>query len=153
MDIRNLTPQDANQVATLWLSCTREVASVEPIYTPGISFSQLEEMLRLELQSGARIGWGYFHANELTAYVTCRLEEEAPIFVPRRFVYIIDLDVSAPYRGKGLARQLLQKVEKFAKDQGIHRIELAYAATDARAKQVWEKLGFKPHFVYAHKLL
>lgn len=151
--VRELRPGDTEQVAALWLVCTQEVAEVEPIYTPAITQSELQELLLQDFQSKARFGWGIFNLDTLVAYVTCRLENESRLFVPRQFLYLIDLDVAPAYRGNRLSRCLLAEVERFAKNNGIDRLELAYAAADHRAQAVWERLGFQPHFVHMHRHL
>jgi len=151
--LRELTPADAGSVAALWLVCTREVAETEPIYTPAVTHDELEELLSRELQSGARLGWAAFDGERLAAYVTCRIEQESAAFAPRRFVYIIDLDVAPTYRRKGLSGRLLSQVEGFARSKGIDRLELAFAAADPRARAVWERHGFQSHLVYMHRRL
>lgn len=151
LTIRKMIPNDAEPVAALWLVCTREVAEVEPIYTPAVTHDELRELLSREPKSNARFGWVALDGDTLAGYVTCRIEHESTLFVPRRFIYLIDLDVAPAYRGKRLSRRLLEEVERFAKSNSIDRLELAYAAADPRARAVWERLGFRPHFVYMHR--
>jgi hypothetical protein len=93
----------------LWLACTREVAEVEPIYTPAVTHDELWELLLRELKSNTHFGWVAFDGETLAAYVTCRIEHESDLFVPRRFIYLIDLDVAPAHRGKRLSRRLPEK--------------------------------------------
>ncbi len=89
----------------------------------------------------------------LAGYVTCHIEEELPLFIQRRYLYVIDLDVSPDYRGRGLSHMLMNRVETFARENGINRLELAYVTEESRSQKVWERHGFKPYFVHAFKTL
>jgi GNAT superfamily N-acetyltransferase len=151
LPIRALTSDDAGQIAALWLVCTREVSEVEPIYEPAVTHGALQASLMRELDAAERFGWGAFDGEVLAGYVTCRMGHESELFVPRHFIYLIDLDVAPAHRGNRLSRRLLGEVERFANGIGIDRLELAYAAADDRARAVWERLGFRPHFVYMHR--
>jgi GNAT superfamily N-acetyltransferase len=153
LNLRDALPKDALNIARLWIQCTFEVARLEPVYTPAIDEENLAGILEEELVSSKRIGWVAMHKDQLAGYVTCRIEAELPIFVERRYLYIIDLDVSPNFRGCGLSRMLMNSVETFARDNGIYRLELAYVTEDPRPQKVWTRHGFKPYFVHAFKTL
>ena len=153
LNLREARPNDALNIARLWIQCTCEVARLEPVYTPAIDEEKLAGILEAELVSSKRLGWVAMNKDQLAGYVTCRIEAELPIFVERRYLYIIDLDVSPDFRGHGLSRMLMNSVEKFARDNGICRLELAYVTEDPRPRKVWARHGFKPYFVHAFKTL
>jgi GNAT superfamily N-acetyltransferase len=148
---RPIVPNDAAAIARLWLICAAEVARNEPIYTPAISDEALAGRLRAEFVNGSRFGWIVETNGKLAGYVTCQLQEEAPVFVPRKYLYVHDLDVAPAYRERRLSRKLMQAVEQHALSQGIRRLELAVVFRDPRSRAVWEKHGFHPHFVQLHK--
>ncbi len=138
-------------MAQLWLEATAEVAQHEPIYTPYISQAELTKRLAKELSEEVKRAYVVYAGNTLAAYVTFCTEDEAPIFIPRRYLYITDLDVSATFRQKGLSRLLMAEVESYAKSQRIDRLELSVALADPRAKAVWERHGFRPHLLMMNK--
>ena len=150
---RPMVPRDAAAIARLWLICTAEVAQNEPIYTPDISAEGLAGMLRTEFTQGSRFGWVVETGGELAGYVTSQLQEEIPVFVPRKYLYVHDLDVAPAYRGQRLSRRLMQAVELHARTQGINRLELDVVFRDPRSRAVWEKHGFNPHLMHLHKNL
>ena len=47
----------------------------------------------------------------------------------------------------------MNKVETFARENGINRLELAYVSEDPRVQKVWARHGFRPYFVHAYKTL
>jgi GNAT superfamily N-acetyltransferase len=138
-------------MAQLWLEATNEVSKHEPIYTPNITHTDLAEHLRNELEVRARKAFVAYVGSELAGYVTFRVESESPVFSPRKYVYVIDLDVSAKFRKQGLSRLLMAEVEAYAKANGIKRLELSVMFADPRARAVWEHQGFKPHALQLHK--
>lgn len=150
-ELRTGTAQDAAAIAELWLSATAEVAAHEPIYTPDIGHDDLARTLAEAFQTGEMQAYVVYTGTTLAAYATFRVEEETPKFVPRRYLYVIDLDVSPQFRSRGLSRRLMERLERHAKAQGIYRLELTTAFADPRAKAVWERQGFKPHLLFMHK--
>ena len=149
-NLRDATLEDAGAIAQLWLEATAEVAAHEPIYIPAISHADLTARLTQELREEVK-AYVVYSGDTLAAYVTFRLEHENPIFTPRRYLFVIDLDVSAAFRQRGLSRLLMEQVEAYAKAHEVHRIELSVALADPRAKEVWARHGFKPHLVMMHK--
>ncbi len=152
-NLRPATPDDTSAIAQLWLEATSEVAKHEPIYTPNLTQSELAKRLKTELESGSKKAYVVYAGNDLVAYVTFRVENESPVFSPRQYVYVIDLDVSAKFCQQGLSRLLLAEIESYAIVNRIKRIELSVVFADPRAKVVWEHHGFKTHMLLMHKEL
>jgi GNAT superfamily N-acetyltransferase len=150
-ELRKATVNDASAMARLWLEATSEVARHEPIYTPNMTAAALSERLAKELSEGVKKAYVVYCDNELAAYVTFCIEDEAPVFTPRHYIYVADLDVSPKFRQKGLSRLLMAEVESYARANNIKRIELSVAFADPRAKVVWEHHGFKTHMLLMHK--
>ena len=138
-------------MAQLWLTATLEVAQHEPIYKPNVNHADLSERLAKELSEGSKKAFVVFADEALAAYATFRIDEEILIFAPRRYLYVIDLDVSARFRQQGLSRLLMSEMESYALAQGVKRIELSTVFADPRAATVWERHGFKPHMLLMHK--
>ncbi len=151
--VRPIVSRDAAPIAGLWLICAAEVALNEPIYTPDISGDTLTGMLQTEFAQGSRFGWVVETNGKLAGYVVCQIQEEAPVFAPRKYLYVHNLDVAPAYRGRRLSHKLMQAVEQHALSTGIHRLELAVVFRDPRSRAVWEKHGFHPHIVHLHKNL
>ncbi|MBU2100637.1 GNAT family N-acetyltransferase [Candidatus Micrarchaeota archaeon] len=68
-------------------------------------------------------------------------------------VFVEDLYVDKEFRGKGAAKNLVEALEKTAKEKGIVVIDL-FAHTQAKAFDFWKKMGYKQtHFVQMQKKL
>jgi len=51
--------------------------------------------------------------------------------------------VAEAYRGQGLGRQLLEKAEDWAREQGLPRISLAVGAGNRIGQRLYESLGYR----------
>lgn len=60
----------------------------------------------------------------------------------QRLWILNDLGVSSRYRGKGVSKALIQKVQEFAKDTNAIRIELKTALKNTTARSLYKSMGF-----------
>jgi diamine N-acetyltransferase len=67
---------------------------------------------------------------------------EFPILVNRRYVYIGNIVVENNSRGKGIGTRLMNKVERWAIENGIHNIELNVWDFNVAAIDLFKHLGF-----------
>lgn len=49
LHVRSAIPEDALKIARLWIQCTLEVASLEPVYTPAVDQEKLADIQKVEL--------------------------------------------------------------------------------------------------------
>ncbi|ELX8380843.1 GNAT family N-acetyltransferase [Providencia stuartii] len=56
-----------------------------------------------------------------------------------------ELAIDEPYRGKGIAKQLLEKIEAWAIDNGLTHIRLESQSTNTTAAKFYYKHGFRIH--------
>ncbi|WP_053959352.1 GNAT family N-acetyltransferase [Sulfobacillus thermosulfidooxidans] len=63
---------------------------------------------------------------------------------PRRLAHsaLIVIGIRQAYWGQGIGTQLFQKVEAWAKERGIHRLELEVMVSNRRALGLYHKMGF-----------
>ncbi len=149
--IRQATLEDVPAIAKLWFENTHEVAKLEPIYTPSINPDEASLRLEHDFNSGTKSAFVAYQGTDFAGYVTYKIDEEDSAFNPRRFIYLIDVDVATAYREQGLSYKLLAEVEAYARMQGIMRLELSVMTADNRAKEVWQRHGFRPHLMLLHK--
>lgn len=60
----------------------------------------------------------------------------------QRLWILNDLGVSSHFRGKGVSKALIQKVQEFAKQTGAIRVELKTEKTNATALKLYQSMGF-----------
>jgi len=55
---------------------------------------------------------------------------------------MLGMGLRAPYRGKGLGRQLIEQALQAARERGFERIELMVRSPNARAIRLYSQVGF-----------
>lgn len=70
-----------------------------------------------------------------------RLDTERPLF-GKPFAYLADLALTEWAEGHGLGQILLNEAENWARAQGLKAIQLHVFATNARARQLYERAGY-----------
>ncbi len=95
-----------------------------------------EDVLFLYAEDDAGTPLGTVFANTQRDYFT-----QAPI------AYIEVLAVSEAAAGRGLARRLMDRVERWASTRGSVRVDLNVFCANRRARGFYEHLGFRPETV------
>ncbi len=70
---------------------------------------------------------------------------------PHGFIY--DIWVAPEHRGHGVGKSLVSWAADWARSRGYHKIKLEVADSNARARHVYEELGFRPERHYLGKIL
>lgn len=70
-----------------------------------------------------------------------------------RGVWIYDIEILAPYRRKGYAKETLEAVEKKAADLGADKIELHVFGHNGAARALYEASGYVPTSIVMSKQL
>ena len=66
------------------------------------------------------------------------------------FLYLGKLAVSADYRGQGLARRLIEKVEQHARELGVENVEIETRVELIENQSLFEYLGYRKVAENAH---
>ncbi len=66
-----------------------------------------------------------------------------PIFKARRYACVVELAVTARFRGQGVGRLLMDRAREWASAQGVHEIELQVWELNQRAIRFYDKLGYE----------
>jgi ribosomal protein S18 acetylase RimI-like enzyme len=74
-------------------------------------------------------------------------------FRQRRRGYIQDVYTREGYRGRGVGRALLARLEAWLRRQGVRRAELTVAVGNPQAEAFWERAGYRTYMVYRAKEL
>ncbi len=72
-------------------------------------------------------------------------------FRQRRRGYIQDVYTREGYRGQGIGRAMLARIEAWLRRQGVRRVELTVAAGNPQAEAFWERAGYRTYMVYRAK--
>jgi ribosomal protein S18 acetylase RimI-like enzyme len=144
--IRQATPQDYDALCTIY----EEINDLHRQQLPD-RFQQPDGPSREREFLLGRIAdpnVGFFvadKAGELLGLVQATIQDTPaiPTLRPRRYAYINEIVVKAPYRDQRLGRLLMTTIENWITAQGITSIELGVYEFNTHAIHFYEALGYK----------
>lgn len=166
MDIRPLPAEDAavqQFVEELWLPYHRELEATVDRHRladeQDVDLVEAEVDFRLgRLESADYEGWVALDesgdeespddplgAGNLAGFVTSERDEAPTVFERPDRLLVCDVFVTEPYRGSGLAADLMIHVADRARALGCAELTLEVDVDNERATAFYEKLGFEPH--------
>ncbi|WP_345780929.1 GNAT family N-acetyltransferase [Halosolutus gelatinilyticus] len=168
MEIRRLSAEDGavrRFVEGLWLPYHRELEAIVDAHALADDVDLVAEEIpfRLDrLESAGYRAWiavdeagdedGERNASDdsnldggvLAGFVTTEVDESPSVFDRPDRVVVGDIYVREPYRGTGLARDLIDRAADRARDAGCAELALDVDADNERAVAFYRKLGFEP---------
>lgn len=103
------------------------------------------ELVQRSVQLLAEKSYAYsflcYHQDKPVGFTNCF--ENVATFAAKPAINIHDLGAIGEYRGKGVAKALLQAVEDFARTRDYYKITLEVLEGNAAAKRAYEKFGFQ----------
>ncbi|MFB6221208.1 MAG: GNAT family N-acetyltransferase [Halolamina sp.] len=81
---------------------------------------------------------------DFVGFITTDIDESPTVFDRPDRLVVCDIYVKAPYRGTGLARDLVERAERRARESGCAELKLEVDVDNERARGFYEKLGFEP---------
>ncbi|MDD5702169.1 MAG: GNAT family N-acetyltransferase [Dehalococcoidales bacterium] len=82
-----------------------------------------------------------------------RVKYTDPDDYPHEYALIEELVVRAPYRGRGLGRQLLSKAEEYVRGIGSLSLQLEVTAANSQARRLYKSAGFQEAWIELEKKL
>ena len=172
MDIRPLPPEEAavrRYVEELWLPYHRELETIVDHHRLSEDVDVVEEEVefrRSRLEDDAYETWvavdeassrGVGETDDLAesdgdlaGFVTTEVDAAPPVFDRPDALHVGDLFVHEPYRGTGLARELVERATGRARVEGCAALTLAVDVENERAVAFYERLGFE---IYRRSML
>lgn len=148
MIIREARQSDLEDVVFLWKMLQKEHELLEP----RLRMSQsAEQRWRTDYPGWIRSNvHGIFVAEveeKIVGMITVHPYWPAPIYEEREEAYINDIIVHPDYRGRGIARKLVEAVQEWASERAIAQIRAGVISGNPQALAFWEKVGARPLYV------
>lgn len=152
--VRDAQPRDLPSVVDLW----GELAEMHERMSGGFALARdwrraYEEYIGQIYGRGDAMICVAGNADRLVGMAVGRLIALPAFFRDRHRGYIQDVYVREPYRRRGLASQMVTRIESWLARQGLARIDLTVAAENGSAGTFWTNLGYVPYLSYLSKEL
>lgn len=144
MRVRVPTPRELDRVAELWLALLDHHAAAGPRFEPG---PEASEHIRSELRAWSRssdVRIAVAVGEQLEGFCIARILRRSELFRETSRGEIDSIFVPVTYRGRGIARRLVEDALTWLREEGIRRVELSVDATNPGARTFWERIGFEP---------
>lgn len=134
---------DMQEITRLYRALNTDMSRLQPeMFRPA---DGNEDFIRSVLESGSE---DILVAREESRVLGLALVQEKdtptyPAFIPRRYIYLMDLVVDPDHRSRGIGRALMGAVQDWAKSRNAEFIELGVLAQNKDAIRLYESLGFK----------
>ena len=146
MDIRTLTPGDAEVFQSFMLSALRELPTGFAISYEELaaeSMDSVRERLRPTEVPATRVFGAFDEAGTMAGVVSVR-QQAAPLRMRHKGT-VGRMYVAPAYRRLGLARRLLEAVLGYARNvDGLEQLNLIVDSRNAAAQRLYEAFGFVP---------
>ena len=146
MDIRPAEPSEAEKIVReLWLPLAQEMETVS-------DYNRLEDDLDLQAtiehkkdKIGSEKAYMFVaeDGDELMGFISATLEESIPIFARGDKLKINEMYVRPEHRRKGLASEMMDRIEKVAENTDVETLELSVDVENNSAQELYRAHGFE----------
>ena len=147
MKIRRAEEKDIDMILKLLSQVLELHAAIRPDYfipgTTKYTKFQLIEMIKDDMNP---IYVAADDEDNAAGYIFCEIKEQPANNnqVPFRYIYIDDLCVDEPFRGRHIAAELFEFVRQEAIRLGCYTVTLNVWEGNDSARKFYEKMGFRP---------
>ncbi|MDF2888621.1 MAG: GCN5-related N-acetyltransferase [Lacrimispora sp.] len=138
MQIRTARPDDSDLLIKMLKQLDTETSFM--MYEPGERSATADDMRR-RIEQWERSGSLFLlleNEGDFAGFLCASRGEPKRI---RHCAYLV-IGILKDYRGHGYGSMLFQKMDQWARENGITRLELTVMAENERARHLYEKMGF-----------
>lgn len=149
MTIREYTTQDIEPMAAAQYRFQSYLAELDDLgrlqCNPGYGEAYTEDLLKKIKERGGQI-FVAEEAGKMVGFVAGVLDTQTDLdklgHAPLKEGRILDLFVEDEYRGSGVGKKLMTKMEQYFRDEKCGAVTLAVFGPNKKAKEFYEKLGY-----------
>jgi ribosomal protein S18 acetylase RimI-like enzyme len=150
MLIRHIELEDAAQYLTLHQRLDEE--SIFRLYEPGeneMTLAEQQEAIKRVLNSPNSTILVAESGDKLVGYLLAEGRS------PRRICHTvhISLAILREFTGRGVGTMLFAELERWARDRGLHRLQLTVMVNNPAGIALYKKMGFEVEGIKRHSLL
>lgn len=146
MEVREATAEEAARIVDdLWLPLARQMATLNEDYdalAEDIRSELLDHFDDLMTADDAVVFVGVDDGT-FVALCSAEIRERPPVFDRETEAFVNEVYVTEAYRREGVATELLERLEQWARDRGCDHMTLSVPAGDDPARALYEEFGFE----------
>lgn len=150
--VRSGKRDDTAAAAWLWVKSAEEHTLYDSVYATS---SDAEKIMRRFLADLSASSLSCLFVAErdgvVIGFLSGEMREGSPAFEPKTWAAVEDVYVLPDHRSSGVGHVLFEKFQEWARRKGASGISLQVAAGNARARKLYESLGFRAVSVYQVK--
>ena len=129
-----------------------EHARYDPVYSAGPDAEKVMRRFLADLSSSSHSSLFVAESGgEVVGFLSGELREGSPAFSPKTWAAVEDVYVVPELRSHGIGRDLFEAFQEWAHQKGATGVSLQVAAGNRRAREFYERLGFREVSVYVVK--
>lgn len=143
--IRRARKADLDDVGRLWIALLEEHAGLDPRFE--VALDALDRWVNDYahwLQDERQRVYVAEQQGQVVGFVRAEQWAPLPIYGESLEVYINEIYIAGPFRGKGLGSDLLDHVTQWASTLKADRLRLGMLAANAEGRRFWERQGASP---------
>lgn len=145
MIIRNADLNDVTQILSVYRELFDTVSDLEPEFFRKADQEQsfIEDIIS---NPNAEIILAV-EDDKVLGFVLLNIQYAPPynVFIPQRYLYIMDIAVRQGARNKGIGKKLLSASEDWARVRNINKLELSVLLNNTNARTLYEKYGYRAY--------
>ena len=151
-EVRPGRRDDAPRAARLWMQSVEEHASYDSVYEAAPDAEKVMRRFLADLSSSSHSCLYVAEMDgEIVGFLSGELREGSPAFSPKTWAAVEDIYVVPEHRSHGIGHSLFEACQSWARGKGATGVSLQVAAGNTRAREFYERLGFREVSVYEVK--
>lgn len=142
VEIRRAKPSDASGLLELWSRLSADGHRADHRYEVADDAEATMRAVCSEWAAGVRPTWVAVIDDDLVGFIATKPGATHSVLRLPPTLVITDACVIELHRRRGVGRQLVETVRKFARTEGFRCVEVGTLANDERAVEFWRALGF-----------
>jgi ribosomal protein S18 acetylase RimI-like enzyme len=144
LEYREANAQDLAGICALGSEVNALHHSARPeVFAADIPPERNQEVWRASLDQERATTFVAAAGSTLAGFVTVAIVDEAsPLFRPVRYAKVGTVGVGEAFRGQGIGRALMTRVENWARVHGATEVHLNVWDFNERARRLYEELGY-----------
>ena len=145
--IRPVAPRDEAALARLWQALSDHLVRVDPrlpAATPGAATRYASRLLERRDDPYTRAFVAETGGQVVGFALGAVVDLHPDLFEHIDSGFIADIHVDPAFRRQGIARRLVETMNRWFVEQGVTRVEWQVAAVDPGALRFWEAMGGQP---------